>query len=452
MNFPPLGPDPALAPGRWIWVGYLDPAEDPHRAAFLVALDAGLRECGQRLDVRRLNRVGPDRLGDAPVGRLRGAGRGPGEAWFRARHAPRGAGHLGAVGHARGGSAFAAARGLWPWSGRARAAAVAAALVDAIDNNHSGDKNRSGAGPAAGLLLWNQFADVSVVAAELGARRGLPVRFVHEGVLPGSVGIEAGGQMADGELARAAAEPRWAAAPSAADRDATERFLATVRGARMTRKKQGDGAATAAAIEAVPGPKLFYAGQNDEAAGFVPRSLPRARHHSPAFASTLDALGALQARARADGFRLVFKPHPLWRRRHGDRVVRAAIDPAVTTFLPEADLVTAIERTDATATILSQAAYHARIHQKPALLLGRMPMTGWGCCVEHPRREGLGPAIAQAIAGGPDGADEAFVRHATVARMHFLLPYDPAVSGWFPRRVRAAAADLAAAAASRGPG
>ncbi len=417
----PSDAKPEAGPPRWLWIGYLDPTEDPHRVAFLASLDAALRERGERLDVRRLNRTGPDAAGDAPVRRLPGAGRTPADAWFRFCSWRGGAAQAGGRGFARSRRAFASARGIGLLAAGRRAGAVAAAVTDAIDG---------GPGPVAGLLLWNQFADVSRVAAAVAERRGLHVRFLHEGVLPGSAVLESGGQMADGELAAAAGDPARAASVDSADRAETEAYLAAVRGARLTRKKQGNAAATAAAIAALPGPTLFYAGQNDEAAGFVPRSLPRARWHSPAFTSTIDALRALEHAAAGGGFRLVFKPHPLWLRRHGPP--RCA--PA-TVCLPDADLLTAIEHTDATATIVSQAAYHARIHGKPALLLGRMPMTGWGCCTEHlGGRDGLGTAVAAALAGGPADADEAFLRHAHAARTRFLLPYDPAFAAWFPRR------------------
>ena len=419
-------PEPRPRP-RWLWVGYLDPAADPHRVGFLAGLAATLGERGLALDARRLNRSGPDTAGEAPVTRLPGAGRHPADAWFRLR---RGGGRADTAGAA----AFAATRGLGPRAARRRAAAVAAALGDALDGE-----------PVVGLLLWNQFADVSRVAAGVARRRGLPVRFVHEGVLPGSVAIEEGGQMADSPLARAAADP-----PPTTDAGlaATRAYLAAAAAGRVSRKPPPRGGAAGAverALAGVRGPVLFYAGQNDEAAGLVPRSHPRAAFHSPHFTGTLDALTGLQDAARAGGFTVLFKPHPLWRERHGDAGVRRALDPAASRFAPEAGVFDAIDRCDATATVVSQAAYLARMRGKPALLMGRMPMTGWGCCVELGSRGALPDAAAEALAGGPAGADAAFLRHATAARERFLLPYDPAVAEHFPRTLGDAADELAAA-------
>ena len=76
-----------------------------------------------------------------------------------------------------------------------------------------------------------------------------------------------------------------------------------------------------------------------------------------------------------------------------------------------------------------------------------MPLWGWGCCTELSSRDGLDAAVAEAMAGGPPNAAEAFARHAAVAREHFLLPYDPRLAAHFPRTVGDAAGRLARSAA-----
>ncbi|BAM02596.1 hypothetical protein [Phycisphaera mikurensis] len=420
---------------RVVWFSYLNAARDPHRVAFLAGLAAALEAAGSTLDVRYQDFGGappPAALGRGcrlrPV-RLLGAELPPGGRPPRRAVAAGLAAAGGGLRLRAAARAFSATKRLPRRAGLERAAYVAWSAGRALG------------GPADAAVVWNQFSAVSRAVVAVCERRGVPVRYAHEGVLPGSLVIEAGGQMADSPLAQQAADP-----PPVTDAElaATRAYLVRVAAARTSRKPP-EQAADAAALDGLEGPVLFYAGQNDEAAGFWPRSLPRARHHSPSFASTEDALAALQEVARVRRFTVLFKPHPSRRERHGDRPLGGVLDPAVTRYAPGADVFGCIDRADAVATIVSQVAYLALIRATPVLLLGRMPLTGWGCCTELAARDRLPAAVGAALAGGPAGADAAFLRHCTVARTRHLLPYDPAVAGHFPRTLAEAAADLASA-------
>ena len=423
--------------GRVVWFSYLNAHNDPHRLPFLVALHAALAERGWAMEVR-FQDLNAAPVGDAPRRtRLPGAELLPGATAPRRLVKPGLAAAGGAMRLRAGARAFGTAKKLPRRESLRRAAMVAHHVDRAL-----GPTDGPGAALPHRLVLWNQFAAVARVGAAVAAHRGVPSAFAHEGVLPGSFVVEGGGQMADSPLALAAADPPPI---DSADCERAEAFLAAVRGRRVTRKAQRDDDGDRRKLAELPGRVFFYAGQNDEAAGFFPRSLPRAAAHSPFFASTLDGLAALQHAARRGGFSLVFKPHPNWRKRHRDAPVEAVLDPAVTLYLPEGNVFDCIDRADATLTILSQVAYLSLIHGTPALLLGRMPLTGWGCCTELRPPGGspeLDAALASAAAGGPPGAQAAFLRHVAVAQRHFLLGYHPDLAPFFPRTVGDAAAEL----------
>ncbi len=434
--------------GTVLWVSNLHEVPPP-RTRFVEALHATLHRRGWRLEVRL---TGPKTASPAavpPMGGLDGAKL---KNEQRSPRAALAAGFLAAGGGLNlraAGRGFSAAGRLPRRAGLLRAAHVAASFRSALAMPPEAPPPPPATPPDGGVrlvILWNAFAEASRAAEAVCRREHLPVLYAHEGVLPGSLVIEAGGQMAESPLARAAGDPHE---PPAEALDASRAYLAEVRRGRVTRKPQGvgeDAAASEALLASVRGPVLFYAGQNDEQAGFVPRGLPGARRHSPHFSSTLDALAALQTLARRQRFTVVFKPHPIWIRRHGIDAVQEVLDEEVCCHVPDASVFSCIERASATATIVSQVAYLSLIHGTPALLLGRMPLTGWGCATELIHRAQLPAAVGRAMNGGEPGASAAFVRHVTAARTRFLLPLDPALARHFPRSVEDAADEIIEAA------
>lgn len=273
-------------------------------------------------------------------------------------------------------------------------------------------------------VLWNQFTAANHAVAAACAAAGIRVIYAHLGLLPGTVVFEEHGQMAESRVAQDPA----AFCRLPVDRDQAEHaacYLARARAEQWTRKPQGDATVVAEALRphVDAGRKIiFYAGQNDFASGMVPEDLPRARIHSPHYPTTEAALRALAAAAEEHDWVILFKPHP--------SMARAVDDPEGWTLdrvvtVPDANVFACIEAAAATATILSQVAYLALIQGKPAVLLGRMQLSGMGCAYELDTPTHLGDVVAEAVAQGIGEAQQvAFDAHVARLIAHYLSPLD----------------------------
>ena len=293
------------------------------------------------------------------------------------------------------------------------------------------------------VILWHQFNGMSMLMRHLCERDGLPLLYAHLGALPGTICFEPGGQMAESwicthsvRFTELQVEP--------IDMERATRYLALVRNKRLDRKSQPEAAPTREALRGLRANAsrlVFYAGQNDYRTGMLPRTLPTARLHSAFFDHTLDGLRALADVAERHTWTVVFKPHPNIR-----SVLRAAELPEQIVNLPEGNIFECILETDVTVTIVSTTAYLALQHGRPAVLMGRMPLSGKHCAYELERREGLREMVSRALESGLTvQQSESFRRHVAQLMRFSLFAYSENVEAIFGRGPAVAAAYLVAA-------
>jgi hypothetical protein len=202
-----------------------------------------------------------------------------------------------------------------------------------------------------------------------GNSGGLIVRH-PVGPLPGVIVFEPGGQMAESWVCRE--NQRFLRLPvTDAQLDRTKAYFEHVRTNRRDRKPK------TAAWSIIPQATklrenakrlLFYAGQNNFRTGMMPRCLPNAKLHSPFFSDTVNGLAHLSSLDDAKDWIILFKPHPN---------IRQTDEPALNHVetVAKASVFECIHGSDVTVTVVSTTAYQALIHEKPALLLGRMNLS-----------------------------------------------------------------------------
>jgi hypothetical protein len=276
-------------------------------------------------------------------------------------------------------------------------------------------------------VLWHQFNGLHRALADLCEQFCIPIVYAEYGVLPGTLVLETGGQMAESWVARDSAA--FLKLPvDAADLERAERLLEYARVNKSSRKEQRDEVSIGPLVEKqrrAGRRMIFYAGQNDNQTGMLPASLPEARLHSPVFADTPDALRALAREAERNDWHILFKPHPLAEKEHG--ACETAHPDRVDTVVG-ASLFDCMRLTDATVTIVSQACYMALIHDRPAVLLGRNQLSGKGCAYEVGEIERLGSVLSEALSRGfTEEQRGAWRRHAAQSIRHYLFALETPV-------------------------
>jgi hypothetical protein len=291
-------------------------------------------------------------------------------------------------------------------------------------------------------FLWNSFNVFHRMVREILQQRGIPVYYFHDGVLPGSVAFDFDGEMGESWVAR---DPqRLLSIPvGAADRQRAETFVAFIRENSINRHRQEpliDFKAHLAAKGVAHKPMILLAGQQDWHAGLLPDN-PNRPLHSPVFASSTDALAALDTVAGEIGAHVLYKPHPLDRDKFAflkkDRYKNVDI-------IGNGSIEQMIDHAAVTVTIASQASYTAAFRERPCALLGRNQMSFKGIAEDLASINDLRPCLQRAMAGSGAERREALFRHMAQLDKAYLYDFGTIEHNFYTRGAAEAARDLAA--------
>jgi hypothetical protein len=300
------------------------------------------------------------------------------------------------------------------------------------------------------VVMWHQFNPYHTILTEEAKRRGIPVAYAEHGVLPGSVCFEMDGQMAESWITR---NPKalQQLPIEVSDLERARSYIKKVRAERINRKAPGDRLADH--IQLFPRgdsrrkPVVFYAGQNDPRAGLIPSDTAQAREHSPFFRNSFEALDKVAAVCKANGWDLLYKPHP--QVDYYDNIKNGfdfAANPHVKKVPIGVDIVDCIEACDALVTIVSQSGYMALFNDKPCVLLGRLQLSGSGCVYELAKESDLEAQLRTAISAGFTPRQQAiFVEHVARVARYYCSQFDSELAHYFPNDLNAVARMLAAA-------
>lgn len=288
------------------------------------------------------------------------------------------------------------------------------------------------------VYLWNQFNALHRTFEAILKRRGIPVRFFHDGVLPGSIALDMDGEMGESWIAKS--PERLASIPvTEADMERARLFLSGLSEAENMRHPQEEHISVKEALR-LRGlnrrPVLFFAGQNDWHAGVKPKSPARA-FHSPVFSGSFEALVELDKVAGDLGLAVIFKPHPLSRDRFA--FLRARDFPN-SIILQNTSMDACLEVCDIAATIASQASYVAIQKDHPVVMLGRNQLSGKGLTYDVNDIEKLSETIQTALVD-PLAASRSddFCRHAAQLEKVYLFDYGTMQTEFYTRGIDAAA-------------
>lgn len=270
------------------------------------------------------------------------------------------------------------------------------------------------------LMLWNKFAAFHYLLDQEARRRCLRVVYMEYGPLPGSLAFDTLGQT--GESFPAAERSRFNSLKiSSSDLEIMQGHLQWLRLTRFSRRRQPPPMSAETFERGLkPGrPVIFYAGQNDPDAGLVPYDELARDSHSPAFASSLEALSALDRLAERQDWNLIYKPHPIVVFKRSQPLDNLALKRAV--VIEKGPIKDFIDRADLLVTISSKSAYDALIHHKPVVTMGYTPLRASGAVYEVFGSDRLEPVLKKALRCGlTPGQKRAFIRHAARMARHYL--------------------------------
>lgn len=281
------------------------------------------------------------------------------------------------------------------------------------------------------VLLWHQFNAYHYIIEDWCQARNIPVLYGEHGVLPGSWCFEFGGQMAESWIGRDPAG--FQALPvEPGDLDRAQRYLAHAVENRMNRKAPGLTAAEtglADRLRADPRPKILYAGVNDYKAGLQPFDQTRTLRHTGDFISTPAGLEALLPLARKNNWHVLYKPHPSIKHELG---ALSAHQDYLSVIDKRVDLIDLLQYCDVLATIVSQSAYMALMHDTPVVLMGRMQLSGSGLVQEALYRRDLTTAVKSALADSDHETRRArLVDHVARLMRYYVIADDFDAHGLF---------------------
>lgn len=287
-------------------------------------------------------------------------------------------------------------------------------------------------------IIWNAFHPLSRAAALAAKICDIPVYYAEYGLLPGTVSIDARGQMGESSLCTDP-EPFNRLPVTETDLNNASRTLTYLYDTGLNRRQQANPKAVASKIEAAAKgrPKVLFAGHNDFASGMIPYDDTARRCHSPFFASSDEAGKHMSEIAAEEDWLLVVKPHPF---NLGSNTVT---DGANSLVLGDENINACIDACDVVVTVLSQVSYVAMIREKPVVMIGRNQIVQSGAVYSAGSVHAIPSAVSTALKEGV--TEEKRLRwHEHVARL--VSSYLVRWSARTPREVSALPVSRAALA------
>lgn len=282
------------------------------------------------------------------------------------------------------------------------------------------------------VYLWNQFNSFHSILAELLVQRSIKYGFFHDGVLPGSIALDADGEMGESWIAR---EPQkfMDVTISESDIKRARNFIDNQGVESINRHPQIEEISVREALfnAKLDGrPIVFLAGQNDWHSGIKPRSDRRCMH-SHIFPGSAEALVAMDQIAGDLGVTILFKPHPLSKDKY---TFLRQEDLKNSLIISSTSMQACLDAADLVATIASQTCYVALMANKPVLMLGKNQVTDKGLTYDAKTESEIHGLIKQGIEDPLSGnRRQTFARHVAQLERVYLFDYNTINTDYYRR-------------------
>ncbi|MEO0337419.1 MAG: hypothetical protein AAF202_13570, partial [Pseudomonadota bacterium] len=255
----------------------------------------------------------------------------------------------------------------------------------------------------------------------------IPVQFVHEGFVPGTLSFDSQGEMAESSVAVNYEE--FESLPlNSTDLKVVKPMLQLLRETSADRKTQYNKGMVSRVLQRYQGDFdkiIFFAGSNDWYTGMLPSFWKRSKTHSPSYVDGKDLLFDLVKYCESRNHLLVYKPHP-----NTNQPVPLKSKNRLT--VRHSNSIECVECSDLVITLVSGISYLSMIHQKPTLLAGRNSLEASGSVYFLQRDWLLEEAVDEALEIGlPDHQQIAFERFFCRLMKYYLVPYSSPMGQFF---------------------
>lgn len=255
------------------------------------------------------------------------------------------------------------------------------------------------------------------ILEEVCVKKNIPLISTHQGILPGTLAFDIGGEM--GKSLPALYPDKFLTLPvSEKDMTSAQCVWNYLFISKLNRKVQHKNSGVNYVMRNIQKgqPIIFYAGQNDLNSNMVPYSAETQKYHSPVFKSSIEAGIYIGELCKKNNWNFVYKPHPM-----ATRYDKKELLPANTIYVEEGDINDLIDIADVVVTILSQTNYISLIRHKPVVMLGYNQIKGKGCTYEAFEKNKIEDTIKEALKKGFTKEQEAgFLRHIAQVLKYYL--------------------------------
>ena len=268
------------------------------------------------------------------------------------------------------------------------------------------------------VILWNAFYAFHKIIRSVCTEKNIPVKYMEFGNIPGTIQVEAMGQMGESYPARFP-EEFLKIKISEEELQNAERLIEELRRNRVNRNTQPQNNL----LENVKRqliqsrPIVFYAGQNDNAAGLQPYTENSGKYHSPIFESSDEAAIYLAELCQKNKWNFIYKPHPMMMEAFAKEQI-----PENAVVVDNVNINDLIDMADVVVTILSTVSYNALIRNKPVVMLGYTQLKGKGCTYEAFERKHVEEQIKRALCvAEKEEIHSSFVLHIAQLQKYYSM-------------------------------
>lgn len=268
------------------------------------------------------------------------------------------------------------------------------------------------------VIVWNEFTPFHKLMYKICRKYGINIEFMEFGALPGTYSIDGNGQLGESTIANLNVNYERKQIDKVKYEQATgliEDLYCTGANRYIQIKELFD---IKKLLYFNPKKKtIVFWGQNDEESGLVPYTRNSKKYHSKLFHSSIEAMEYMRNLAYKLDCNYIFKPHPIWTKRHVGEVdkykdIDVVCDINVNYLVDLADL---------NVTISSQMAYVSLVRNKPVLILGINELSNKECCYSVKHKKAIRNTTIRAIkAGLTEKQRRNFVTHVAYLMNYYL--------------------------------
>lgn len=269
------------------------------------------------------------------------------------------------------------------------------------------------------VIMWNEFYAFHGVLKAICEKLRITIQYMEFGCIPGTIALEEGGQQGESYPARHPYRFNHLAITKE-EVEQAKQVAMFIKKEQLNRNIQPlwGNVKNVFLKRVTDGPIVTYMGQNDYESGMYPYTKNAKKYHSPVFRSTLKGLEYLSVLSIKNGWRLVYKPHPIVEIMGSEKTLLEQIECQIASDVNIHEL---IDDSDVIITILSQAAYVALFREKPVVLLGYMQLHHSGAAYEALKLGNVESKIKKALSSGYTAKQrECFYKHIARTLKYYL--------------------------------